>query len=410
MAEDNVTVIDTYEVARQAYLSRDLKQALYDAGEVVMADVLVNLHGEEHRLRRRLENRLYRREVFHRYENDLFPEIIQETLSPHVAAGKAELVNFSHQLMMNLAALAAGVDRPKGSPEETFRLYDYLMTFIEGATLAHYKGDKQTKEAEIRDALANFDEEFLTPGIARRSALIGEFKTGGIDEADLPQDGLRVLLRNEDSLNLPHPIILREIAFYLLAGAHTSATAFTRTMHNIFQWLDRNPDRGDKMKSPAFIQHCVHETIRLQPSSPVGQRWAEKDIQLTSDSVESGPAISKGSKVVIDLIQVNRDRSVFGDDAEEFNPERVLPPGVPEHGLGFGLGMHACVGKDLAPGILHDGAGESESRLNGLVTLAAQSMLASGCRPDPNDPPEMDPSTSRPYFGRYPVIFEKPDP
>ena len=58
MTEIRPVIIDTYESARQAYLSRDLKQALYDAGEVVMAAVLVNLHGEEHPLRRRLENRL----------------------------------------------------------------------------------------------------------------------------------------------------------------------------------------------------------------------------------------------------------------------------------------------------------------------------------------------------------------
>ena len=160
MTQENQVIIDTYECARQAYLSRDLSQALYADGEVVMEDVLITLHGEDHRMRRRLENRLFRREVFFNYENELFPHIIQETLGPHVAVGKAELVSVSHQLMMNLAALTAGVDRPKGTPEESFRLYDYLMVFIEGATLVHYKGDKQAKEAEIKHALAAFDEEF----------------------------------------------------------------------------------------------------------------------------------------------------------------------------------------------------------------------------------------------------------
>ena len=405
MTQKKRLTIDAYETAREAYLSRDLKQDLYADGEVVMADVLITLHGEDHRMRRRLENRLYRREVFFHYENELFPEIIRNTLDPHVAAGKAELVSVSHQLMMNLAALTAGVDRPKGTPAETFRLYDYLMIFIEGATLVHYKGDKQAKEKEIKDALDAFDEEFLTPGIARRTALISEFNEGRIDEAELPQDVLTVLLRNEDSLNLPHQIILREVAFYLLAGAHTSATAFTRTMHNIFQWLDRNPDRRGKIRSPEVIQRCVHETIRLQPSSPVSQRSADKDIQLAS-----GPAISKGTTVVIDLVQVNRDRSVFGEDAEEFNPERKLPPSVPEHGLSFGLGMHACIGKDLAAGNLSNSNADSDNHLNGVVTLAVQSMLDNGCRPDAGDPPEMNPSTSRPYFGRYPVIFDKSTP
>ena len=401
MAKETRVVIDNYEDAREAYLARDLSQALYADGEVIMGDVLITLHGEDHRMRRRLENRLFRREVFFRYENELFPDIIQNTLGPHVEAGKAELVSVSHQLMMNLSALTAGVDRPQGTPEESFRLYDYLMTFIEGATLVHYTGDKQAKEAEIERSLAAFDEHFLSPGIARRAGLINDFKDGRIAEEDLPQDVLTVLLRNEDSLNLPHQVILREIAFYLLAGAHTSATAFTRTMHHIFQWLEKKTEHLEKLMSPGFIQRCVHETIRLQPSSPVSERWAEKDIQLAS-----GSSIDKGSRVVIDLIQVNRDRSIFGDDAEEFNPERVLPTSVPEHGLSFGLGMHACIGKELAAGVLRQGSGDSDTHLSGVVTLAVSSMFEKGCRPDPNDPPEMNPSTSRPYFGRYPVIFK----
>lgn len=112
--------------------------------------------------------------------------------------------------------------------------------------------------------------------------------------------------------------------------------------------------------------------------------------------------------MIIDLIQVNRDKSVFGDDAERFNSERKLPSNVPEHGLSFGLGMHACIGKDLAAGILSGDSSDSDSHLNGVVTLAIKSVLADGCQPDPCDPPEMNASTSRPYFGRYPVIFETP--
>ena len=85
--------ITTYEEARQAYRQKDLRQALYDAGEVIMEDVIVNLHGDEHRSRRRVENRLYRKETFFHYERDLFPGIIAATVDPHVTEGHAELVS-----------------------------------------------------------------------------------------------------------------------------------------------------------------------------------------------------------------------------------------------------------------------------------------------------------------------------
>lgn len=397
---DVVTITD-WDEAREAYRSKDLRQALYDAGEVIMADVLVNLHGDEHRSRRRLENRLFRKDTFLHYEDDLFPDIVESTLAPYLVEGRAELVSLGHQLMMNLAALTAGVDRPKGTPDETFRLYDYLKVFIEGATLAHYTGDKVAKEAEVREALERFDEEFLAPGVLRRRMLLEQLDAGEIDEGELPRDVLTILLRNEDNLELSHETLRREISFYLLAGAHTSATAFTRVMHNIFTWLADHPDDEARVRADRlFVQRATHETIRLQPSSPVGMRWALADVTLAS-----GREIVKGDKVVIDLATINRSPAVFGDDAEAFNPDRALPETVSPWGLSFGSGMHACIGQDLAAGLLLAPGEDLQGHLFGLVPIGVQAMFDRGVRPDPDDAPEMDASTTRPYFGRYPVVF-----
>ena len=225
-----VITITTFDAAKEAYRQKDLRQALYDAGEVIMGDVLVNLHDSAHRDRRRLENRLFRRETTELYERELFPPIIAATLAPDVAAGHAELVDLGHRLMMNLAALTAGVERPLGTSDETRTLYRYLMLFIEGATLAHYTGDRDAKRAEVADGLARFDAEFVRPSLDRRAAIAAAGE-------ELPKDVLSTLWANEDALHLPHEVVVREVAFYLLAGAHTSATAFTRVSHNIFKWL-----------------------------------------------------------------------------------------------------------------------------------------------------------------------------
>ncbi len=401
--EPEIVTITSYDEARMAYRQKDLRQALYDAGEVIMEDVLVNLHAEEHRARRRVENRLYRRETFFHYERSLFPPIIEETVDPYIAEGKAELVSLGHQLMMNLAAYTAGVDRPEGTPEETFRLYDYLGSFIEGATLAHYTGDKAAKEAEVSAALDKFGDEFLKPGIERRREALAKLAAGEITEDDLPKDVLTVLLRNEEELGISYEAIRREVSFYLLAGAHTSATAFTRVSHNILGWLADHPEDTDLVRTDRlFVQRATHETIRLQPSSPTAMRWALSDIDLTP-----GIQIPKGGKVVIDLISVNRDAAVFGDDAADFNPRREVPEGVPPYGLSFGSGMHACIGQDMAAGLVFRDGADLEDHLFGLVPGAVQYLFDHGAVADPDDPPEMDASTSRPYFGRYPVLFPK---
>tara|TARA_B100000427_G_C15448698_1_gene568579 strand:+ start:55 stop:1053 length:999 start_codon:yes stop_codon:yes gene_type:complete len=331
----------------------------------------------------------------------MFPKIIQETVDPYLESGKAELVDFGHQLMMNLAALTAGVDRPLGTYEETSRLYDYLTTFIEGATLGFYTGDVDAKRTEIEEKLEAFDREFLEPGIALRNDLLEKFERGEIEEEELPRDVLQVLLRNQDKVPMTRESLRREIAFYLLAGAHTSATALTRVVHNIFKWLEEHPeDQAKAYSDKVFLQKATHETIRLQPSSPTAARWALEDIEL-----KSGIKIAEGDKVVIDLETVNRDKEIYGDDAEEFNPNRNLEPGVTPWGLSFGQGMHACIGQDLAAGLVFDTNSTEEDHLFGLVPVAVQTLFLNGCKPDPDNPPEMDDSTTRPYFGRYPVVF-----
>ena len=395
----NVLTVTTFDDAKEIYRHKDFKQALYDAGEVVMGGVLVNLHGDEHRARRRLENRLFRRETLVHYERDLFPQVIQETLAPYVASGRAELVELSHQLMMNLAALNAGVDRPLKTKVETDSLYGFMMKFIEGATLAHTTRDPKEVTNEVEGAKSEFNVQFLAPSIKRRQQLIAAAATD--ETVELPKDILTELLKNEDSLHLPDEIILKEIAFFLLAGAHTSATAFVRTLDNLFNWLDKHPeDRALVKTDRSFVQRAMFETIRLNPSSPTAMRRATTDITL-----KSGTVVPKDSLVTIDLMSVNRSANIFGDTASEFNPHRVIEtPNVAPWGLSFGHGMHACIGQELAAGLSERSEETSEFEY-GLATVAVQAMFDRNVMPNPELPAKMDTTTKRPYWGSYHVIF-----
>lgn len=392
-------VLSTFEEAKEAYRAKDLRQSLYDEGEVVMADVLVNLHGAEHRARRRVENRMFRREVFDRYERELFPGVVEDTLAPYLAAGRADLVHLGHELMLNLAALTAGVDRPRGTAEETRRLYDYMMLFIEGATLAHSTGDKDEQRRCIFAGLLDWDAEFLAPSIDRRRALLERAAAG--EPVELPRDVLTTLLEHYDELGLTHEVLRREVAFFLLAGAHTTATAFVRSIDHILGWLQEHPEDAEAVRTDRlFVQRCIHETLRLNPSSPVGRRRALAPVRL-----RSGTEIPEGALVVLDLQKINRDPGVFGADAEEFNPRRPLPPGVAPFGLSFAAGMHVCIGQDLAAGVVPRDGADLDGHLFGLLTGAVQRMIDAGVRRDPADAPERDRNTLRPYWGRYPVLL-----
>jgi cytochrome P450 len=397
----DVVTVRGFADARDAYRHRDLRQALYDEGEVVMADVLVNLHGDEHRRRRRVENCSFRRETFELYEHELFPEVTDHTLAPYVAAGRADLVHLGHELMLNLAAVTAGVDRPEGTAEETARLHRYLMLFIEGATLAHSTKDRDEQRRRVSAGLLDWDREFLAPSVARRRDALARAAAGEPPDGGVPRDVLTVLLGAQEELGLPHEVLRREIAFVLLAGAHTSATAFVRSVDALLSWTATHPeDLPRVLGDPLFVQRCVHETVRLNPSSPVGMRWALADVTL-----RSGLRIPSGSKLVIDLAAANRDPAVFGPTAAAFDPHRELPPGVAPFGLSFGGGMHVCIGQDLAAGVVPAGDADPHGHLTGLVTGAVQRVFGEGVRRDPDSPPQRDADTARPYWGTYPVLL-----
>jgi cytochrome P450 len=399
MGEVTVTSFD--EVS-QVLRRKVMKQALYDEGGVVMRDVLLTLHGEAHRERRRLENRLFRRDVFAHFDHDVVPPMIDATLKPFIAAGRGDLVTIGHRATLNLTAEIAGVDRPTGTVEELERLYGFDLKFSDGATLVHSTRDHEVVRAEVSEALEAFDVEFLAPSVARRRALISQFERGEIGEDELPRDVLTVLLRNQDALDLPHDVVRREVAFYLQAGSHSSANAFAHAMDDLFTWLEQHPEDEARVREDRiFLQRCVHESLRLHPASPVAWRVATEDVEL-----RSGQLLPTGTKVVLDLMAANRDPEVFGPDAAAFNPNRIPPDGIPLWGHTFGGGAHVCIGQELDGGTtLEQAGGDLAQHVFGVIPQLVSEVIHRGGRRDPDNPPISDDGSERPNYSSYPVLF-----
>jgi cytochrome P450 len=395
--------VSTVAGVSEALRSPHLAQALYDDGAVIMDQVLLTLHGEEHRKRRVLEFRVFRRDFFRWYETEIFPKTLNETIAEAIAAGRADLIELGYRVTMNLTADFAGIDRPARTARETQDLLKLVMTFSEGATLVHSTRDKEEVRREVREALELFDARFLVPSVKRRQALLTRHAAGEIGEDDLPRDVLTVLLRNEDKLELPPDVLRREIAFYLQAGAHSTANSTTHALHEIFKWRDAHPEDAERMRrDPLFLQRCVHESLRLHPASPVAWRKPVCPFQLTN----SGP-LNEGDRVVVDLAAANRDTSVFGDNAAAFDPHRQIPVGQLPFGLTFGSGVHSCLGRDLDGGVVPAPGATAENHQYGIITLFVRQLLADGARPDAGDPPTEATYTKRPNWGRYPIIFDR---
>jgi cytochrome P450 len=395
----------TTESASAALRRLDLRQALYDEGAVLMEKVLVNLHGEEHRARRTVEARVLRKDFFDQYERETFPQTLAETIAPYLAAGKGDLVDFGYRVLMNLTCDFTGVDRPARTAEETTTLLRLLRTFGLAATLGQVKDPsvKEATKAQVKAGLDEFDALFFTPSVERRVALIGQMRAGALSEAELPRDVLTHLLLAEEQLDLPRYDMLREAAFFALAGAHTSIHSLSHAFHEITQWIAAHPEDAPRVPADRlFVQRCVHESLRLHPSSPVAKRRPTCPIHL------DGQDLSEADEVVIDLRTANRETALFGEDADRFNPHRATPKGQQPYGLSMGLGMHACLGRNVAIGVLPKADTDPDEHQYGTVPLIVEALFRHGARPDPEQPARKDETITRITWASYPVLFDRP--
>ncbi len=394
-ADRPTVTLSTFAEVREAMRAKDLRQALYDDGALVMADCLLDLHGPQHRDRRRLENRLFRRETFEDYETNLLPRAIDEALTPMVAVGRGDLVQIGYRAVMHLTALIAGIDVPPARADDLERI---VKVFSKGATAVHATGDRSALYAEVSAALEQFDALFFQPSASRRRALLAEVASGARSSDDLPRDVLTTLLQNVDALDLPEEVMRREVAFYLQAGGHSTANALTHTLNELWSMGDAEfVDLG--RRDTAVLQRCVHEALRLHPASPVAWRRSLAPVEL-----RSGTHIDEGMLVILDIETANREPALWGPDSDRFDPYRALPDGVHAWGLSFGAGTHACIGMELDGGL--PGEADDPVQLHGTVALLASALLRAGAAPDPTAPPVIDPGSQRLHYSSYPIVFE----
>ena len=401
-------VFDRYDAVREAMYHPDLSRGMdprsAEEGNP-RADVLSVLHGDHHKARRRLENPLFRRAALVEYERELFPQVLEDILVRR-AVGLVDLFDLGGALSVVLAARRAGIDHD-GSDEQLDELFGHVKVIAQASAIMDVVGDRDKVRAEVMAVLEEFDERYVQPSRRRREALLDEAERGG--GQPVPHDLLTVALqqRRGGDPTFDDGLLVRETGLYLHGGSHTSA----QTMCNAFYYLlgydgvQRDPSLVERAgKDPLFAQRCVHETLRLRPTTPRIKRVA------VADAVVAGVEVPEGARVVLDVVTANRDRELFGAHPEAFDPDRVVREDVAMWGLSFGAGPHICIGRSVAGGFplhgeaTHDEVGEAH--LHGLVALMLQAVAARRIARDRQHDPVLDERTNRgTRWLRFPVRF-----
>ena len=398
----------TYEEIREALYHRDLSRSLddrsFEEGNP-RAGVLSMLHGGDHKERRRLENPLFRRSALIEYERDLFPLAI-DAIAERDAVGDVDLLEVAGTMATVLACKRAGIDHD-GSREQLTELFWIGLTLAQAASLPDALTDQDEIRRETEATLDRLEERYVGPSRRRRQQLLEA--ADGPDDPSLPYDLVTAVLgaRAGGDFSIDDALLTREVGLYLHGGSHTSA----QTTCNAFEYLlgldgvDRSGLIADAAGSLLVAQRIVHETLRVVPMTPRIQR------RVVADTVVAGHPLKAGATIVLDVHAGNRDRAFFGNDADEFNPDRVVLEGASKWGLSFGAGPHICIGRSVAGGIPLEGAEQeedlSEGHLYGQVARMIQVIAAHGVQRHPDRLPERDDRTTRSSarWRTFPVRF-----
>ena len=170
--------------------------------------------------------------------------------------------------------------------------------------------------------------------------------------------------------------------------------AIVHAMEHLALWFERRPEDRARAGDVEFLHAVVNETLRLHSANPAEVRRAVEDVRLSG-----GTTIRAGQYVALRTGVANRDASVFGRDAAEFDPRRTIPPGVSRYGLAFGAGPHMCYGVPVALG---------DEGTDGSLVLVVKRLLEAGVRKDADRPARYRPGIAYADlrgWESYPVVL-----
>lgn len=155
---------------------------------------------------------------------------------------------------------------------------------------------------------------------------------------DLMSDLVTALIDTDEGTkrHLDMPEMLSIVQQLLVAGNETTTKALTEGV----MLLAQHPEEWAKLKAdPAGRAIAVTEEV-LRLSTPTQGMFRV----VTKDTEIEGCPVPKGARLVVAYTAANRDRAVWGDEPDKFDPDR---PNMKEH-LAFGKGIHFCIGAPLS--------------------------------------------------------------
>ncbi|MRK02903.1 cytochrome P450 [Aeromicrobium sp. S22] len=179
--------------------------------------------------------------------------------------------------------------------------------------------DEATKQAAIEASTAFSD--YVREVVEQRRSAPGE---------DLITD---LIEARDEGTKLSDDELVASVVLLLNAGHEASVNVFGNGFHALLQ----HPEQMARVTSgEVSVETALEELIRYDAALQLFERTATADVEV------SGQLVRAGDKIACLMGSANRDAAVF-PDADTFDVGRDPNPHV-----GFGMGLHFCLGAPLA--------------------------------------------------------------
>lgn len=167
-----------------------------------------------------------------------------------------------------------------------------------------------------------------------------------------PQTGERLSAEN----------VRRQVITFLVAGHETTSGALSFALHHLARepevaararaevdrvWGGAAAPGYEQVAKLRYVRRVLDESLRLWPTAPAFAREARADTVLAGEH-----PMRRGAWTLVLTPMLHRDPSVWGEDAERFDPDRFEARAVrgraPHVFKPFGTGARACIGRQFA--------------------------------------------------------------
>ncbi|KAK0101499.1 hypothetical protein ONS95_006668 [Cadophora gregata] len=220
---------------------------------------------------------------------------------------------------------------PKGFKDDCTICHKFIDQFVRLALSKDLHGKKSESELEFRG----------------KYVFLEALATQTQDPIELRSQLLNILLAGRDTT--------ASLLGWLFLSLARDPARYAKLRNIIIQEFGTYGNPKDitfsRMKGCQYLQYCNNEALRLYPVVPINSRFANKDTTIPRGGGKDGKSkifVPKGSAVDYSVHTMHHRKDLWGEDVEEFKPERWENRRPGWDFLPFNGGPRICIGQQFA--------------------------------------------------------------